>query len=250
MFSIVISICFGLSIKRSNFASQRPHGTCFLTVWIIFVQCSFETSSTGDNRGSVEQPGAFSGQVVSVCVISFLVAASIVIMRRQADGADLPPKGKKSRMERRTFQCGYSRCCGSKQEDDMAREIRNYEVVIVPNACSKHYNAYICRWREKYPVWMQFCQKLEKDPELSNTFDVSVKLNDELDQIEANDPRWHETNVVTSAEAAESIAEHQAAADFQQEMKDQAERDFEKHKAEQTDAYLKAQALAHVSNGR
>jgi hypothetical protein len=120
-------------------------------------------------------------------------------MRRQADGADLPPKGK---ISRRTFQCGYSRC-GSKQEDDMAREIRNYEIVIVPNACSKHHNVYNCRWREKYPVWMRFCQMLEKDPELSDKFDVSVKLNDELDQDNAADPPrgstgWHETTVVTS----------------------------------------------------
>jgi hypothetical protein len=50
---------------------------------------------------------------------------------------------------------------------------------------------------------MQFCQMLEKDPELSNTFDVSVKLNDELDQVKAADPPqgstgWHETTVVTS----------------------------------------------------
>ena len=81
----------------------------------------------------------------------------------------------------------------------MAREIRNYEIVIVPNACSKHYAVYNCRWREKYPVWIQFCQMLEKDPELSNKFDVSVKLNDELDQDNGLITRLiSETTVVTS----------------------------------------------------
>ena len=81
----------------------------------------------------------------------------------------------------------------------MAHEIRNYEIVIVPNACSKHYAVYNCRWREKYPVWMKFCQVLEKNPELSDKFDVSVKLNDELDQDNGLITRLiSETTVVTS----------------------------------------------------